>query len=158
MSDCPFCAIVNDGAPVHPIAHWPNVWAITPLNPVTPGHVLFIPTVHVEDFTTDPAVSSSVMFRAAQWAQGMGGHWNLITSKGKDATQSVFHLHVHLVPRCAGDGLALPWTATDGRGELASFISANGATDRGTLSAPVAPADPTALLPRSVSVPLGGAS
>ena len=35
---------------------------------------------------------------------------NLITSKGREATQSVFHLHVHVVPRAAGDGLPLPWT------------------------------------------------
>lgn len=35
---------------------------------------------------------------------------NIITSKGSLATQTVFHLHVHLVPRAAGDGLPLPWT------------------------------------------------
>lgn len=35
---------------------------------------------------------------------------NLITSRGGAATQTVFHLHVHVVPREAGDGLALPWT------------------------------------------------
>lgn len=156
MSDCPFCDIVA-GAPCELIAHWPNVWAITPLYPVTDGHVLFIPTVHVTDFAEDPAVSSSVMLRAAQWAQGRGD-CNLIFSAGADASQSVFHLHGHYVPRRPGDQLALPWTTTDGRGGFASFTFANGATDHGGPSAGVAPADPTAALTRSVSVPLGGAS
>lgn len=127
---CPFCAIIS-GAPVDLIAHWPNVWAITPLNPVTPGHVLFIPTVHVTDFTTDPNVSASLMFRAAQWAQGMGGQWNLITSKGKDATQSVLHLHVHLVPRRVGDNLALPWDRPLPPGPLTGNESAAGSAPPG---------------------------
>jgi diadenosine tetraphosphate (Ap4A) HIT family hydrolase len=38
------------------------------------------------------------------------GAANFITSAGRDATQTVFHLHIHIVPRHAGDGLALPWT------------------------------------------------
>ncbi len=109
MSDCPFCAIVAGTGKVDLIEQWPNVWAITPLNPRVPGHILFIPTVHVADFTEDPAISSSVMFRAAQYAQAHGGDCSLITSKGAAATQSVLHLHVHLVPRRVGDGLALPW-------------------------------------------------
>ncbi|MFI5774395.1 HIT domain-containing protein [Streptomyces sp. NPDC051658] len=40
----------------------------------------------------------------------LGGQWNHLTSCGPDATQTVFHLHGHLVPRAADDGLALPWT------------------------------------------------
>ncbi|MYX67350.1 histidine triad (HIT) family protein [Streptomyces sp. KhCrAH-43] len=48
------------------------------------------------------------MHRAAELMQD-SGPMNLITSKGREATQSVFHLHLHLVPRAAGDGLALPW-------------------------------------------------
>jgi len=109
MTACPFCAIVEGTSPVTLVAHWPNVWAIVPLNPVVDGHILFIPTVHVSDFAEDPAVSSSVMFRAAQWAQGRGD-CNLITSKGKGATATVGHFHLHYVPRVAGDGLSLPWT------------------------------------------------
>jgi histidine triad (HIT) family protein len=109
MSDCPFCAILNGTAPVGLIEQWPNVWAITPLNPCVPGHILFIPTVHVADFTEDPAISSSVMFRAAQYAAELGGDCNLITSKGAAATQSVLHLHVHLLPRRPGDDVTLPW-------------------------------------------------
>jgi histidine triad (HIT) family protein len=50
------------------------------------------------------------MSRAAQWARTCGDA-NLITSVGSAATQTVFHLHVHVVPRRAGDGLALPWTS-----------------------------------------------
>jgi hypothetical protein len=49
----------------------------------------------------------------------MGGQWNLITSAGTDATQSVFHLHVHLVPRRPNDGLKLPWS------EKATNVHAN---------------------------------
>ena len=48
------------------------------------------------------------MARAALLADEMGPV-NLITSRGREATQSVFHLHLHLVPRAANDGLALPW-------------------------------------------------
>lgn len=47
------------------------------------------------------------MYRAAEIAPHPS---NLITSAGAEATQSVFHLHVHIVPRGENDGLALPWT------------------------------------------------
>ncbi len=48
---------------------------------------------------------------AAQWAAGHRMNpCNLITSAGREATQTVFHLHIHVVPRRDGDGLALPWT------------------------------------------------
>jgi len=82
-----------------------------PLNPVVPGHLLVIPLKHVTNFINDPDTTAYVMRAAAQHAKRLGGQWNLITSAGKDATQSVFHLHVHLVPRRPGDGLQLPWTS-----------------------------------------------
>jgi histidine triad (HIT) family protein len=105
---CPFCEIVAGRAPAKIIDEWSDAFVIEPLNPVVRGHVLVIPKTHVADFTTDPAVSAAVMFRAAQFATGMGPY-NLITSKGRPATQSVFHLHLHLIPRAVDDGLALPW-------------------------------------------------
>lgn len=109
MTACPFCAIVAGDAPATVLAVWPDAVAIEPLNPVTPGHVLVIPREHVKDFAQDPFVTAAVMHRAAQHARTVGGEMNLITSRGEAATQSVFHLHVHLVPRREGDGLALPW-------------------------------------------------
>lgn len=81
-----------------------------PLNPVTPGHLLVVPKKHVQDFTADDKVVLEVFKAASFIADSFGGDYNLITSKGKAATQSVFHFHVHLVPRKDGDGLLLPWS------------------------------------------------
>lgn len=110
--DCVFCRIVEGKAPAKELMRWNNAIAIEPLNPVVPGHVLIIPTVHVTDFADDPLVSALVMARAASMAAWYPQfqECNLITSRGESATQSVFHLHVHLVPRAEGDGLHLPWT------------------------------------------------
>lgn len=105
---CPFCEIVAGRARAKIVEEWSQVLAIIPLKPVVRGHVLVIPKIHVTDFTTDPDVSALTMRCAAELVMGMGSY-NLITSKGRPATQSVFHLHLHLVPRAENDGLALPW-------------------------------------------------
>ncbi|WP_251059428.1 MULTISPECIES: HIT family protein [unclassified Streptomyces] len=76
---------------------------------VTEGHVMVLPRVHVHDAGTDPEVTAAVMRRAAELMAELPAA-NLITSKGVAATQSVFHLHVHVVPRQDGDDLPLPWT------------------------------------------------
>lgn len=78
---------------------------------IAAGHMLIIPRRHVPDFSTDAAASAAVMARAAEIAGDFTGPVNLIASRGAAATQTVNHLHLHLVPRRAGDGLALPWTA-----------------------------------------------
>lgn len=105
---CPFCEIVAGRAPAQVFHEWDDAIAIVPLNPVTEGHLLVIPKVHVADVGHDPEVSAATMRRAAELA---ATQWcNVITSRGKVATQSVFHLHVHVVPRREDDGLALPWT------------------------------------------------
>lgn len=108
---CPFCEIVAGRAPATILEDWTGAIAIRPRHPVTPGHVLIIPKVHVPDFTTSPQVSAMIMAYAAPFVLEWGfGDCNLITSRGVAATQSVFHLHVHVVPRADGDGLHLPWT------------------------------------------------
>lgn len=115
---CPFCAIVAGRAParfVVPPTRWPDALAFLPLRPVTPGHVLIVSRRHVPDFAADPEVYAAVSRRAAELACELGRpDANVITSRGTAATQSVFHLHVHLVPRVVDDGLALPWYS--GRG------------------------------------------
>lgn len=97
---CPFCRQGTD-----------EVYTLVPLNPVTTGHLLVIPRKHVSDFSEDPETTAKVMRYAAEIVKEHGlQNVNLITSKGTDATQSVFHFHVHIVPRSRGDGLKLPWT------------------------------------------------
>lgn len=81
-----------------------------PLNPVTPGHMLIIPTRHVRDATDEPWLTGEVFEAAAQYVAELGKPCNLITSVGAEATQTVWHFHVHVVPRREGDGLYLPWT------------------------------------------------
>lgn len=111
--DCVFCAkvattatrVLLDGLVV----------AFEPLNPVTPGHMLVVPVQHVADVADDPWVSGLAMQGAAMLA-AEAGDCNVITSRGSAATQTVFHLHIHVVPRHADDELALPWT----RQEVAS--------------------------------------
>jgi histidine triad (HIT) family protein len=106
---CPFCEINLGRAYAEFVHEWSDTIAIIPLNPVVDGHTLIIPKTHVADFATDPAISANTMRRAAQLMQWTNRPMNLITSRGREATQSVFHLHLHLVPRAENDGLALPW-------------------------------------------------
>jgi histidine triad (HIT) family protein len=106
---CPFCEIVAGRAPVEIVREWDDAIAIVPLGPVVDGHILVIPREHVTDFADDPVVSATTAYRAAELAAESDDPMNLITSRGREATQSVFHLHLHLVPRAENDGLALPW-------------------------------------------------
>lgn len=108
--NCAFCAIAEGRAPATIVREWPDALAIRPRSGgVNLGHVMVVPRTHVADAGTDPELTAAVMRRAAEL---MAEHpaANLITSKGAEATQSVYHLHVHLVPRQADDGLPLPWT------------------------------------------------
>lgn len=113
--DCPFCAIVAGEAPATLVYEWPDALALVPLNPVVDGHTLVIPKQHVEHFAADPDVSAQAMRRAAELMRWTDRPMNVITSRGRAATQSVAHLHLHLVPRAENDGLALPWYSGKGR-------------------------------------------
>ncbi len=115
MSDCVFCAIVRRDAPATIVREWDDALTIVPLNPVVPGHLLVIPKAHVETVFSSPGVSAATMRRVAEMVHGVERHhdpndYNVITSAGAAATQTVMHLHFHLVPRSDGDGLKLPWS------------------------------------------------
>ena len=104
--ECVFCRRVRRGEFGHQIR---NCVAFAPLNPVAPGHMLVIPREHVPNATSDPEISASVMYAAATIARTVG-YCNIITSVGIHASQTVNHLHLHIVPRFPNDGLHLPWS------------------------------------------------
>jgi len=108
---CVFCDIWRGEARADVAYKWNRAIAISPLNPVTAGHVLIVPGIHVRDFSSDPETSGYVMKCASEYIDRWHvGQCNIITSVGENATQSVFHLHVHIVPRRLNDGLKLPWS------------------------------------------------
>lgn len=112
QTDCPFCAIAageDDSAEL--IAEGETWVAFFPHTPATPGHTLLIPRRHVADlWSATPELGASLTVAAikigraierALEPEGM----NLITSKGEAGEQTVFHLHIHLVPRWSEDAL-----------------------------------------------------
>lgn len=124
MTACPFCDRIRAGdydsfaadSDTAFAADSDVVW-FEPPSPVTPGHLLFVPVLHVADALESPyvtAITTEIASRYAQRQRAMAlpdeQAFNLITSAGGAATQSVYHLHVHLIPRSEGDGLHLPWT------------------------------------------------
>lgn len=112
MSDCVFCDIIAGTAPATVVAANDAAIAIVPLNPVVDGHVIVMPRDHVDHAADDPFAAGEVMVLAASLAQDHRSA-NIITSIGAPATQTVYHLHLHVVPRREGDGLTLPWTGQE---------------------------------------------
>lgn len=106
--ECIFCAIIGGQKPAEVVREWADHIAIAPRHPVAPGHTLVIPRLHVADAGADPAVSAETMAAAAELADDLRPA-NIITSLGAEASQTVFHLHLHVVPRRPDDQLALPW-------------------------------------------------
>lgn len=107
MNGCPFCARIEAGEYDHIDM---GVYDFEPLNPITPGHRLFVSSEHIEHAAAYPYIAGTVFEVAARWGTKHGPDFNLITSAGAFATQTVPHLHVHYIPRREGDGLHLPWT------------------------------------------------
>ena len=115
IDDCEFCKIARGELPARIVWQSDTALAFLPLNPAARGHTLVIPRAHVVDFLALPAgmvadFGNAVVHvaRAVQRALEPEG-LNAITSAGGVATQTVFHLHVHLVPRWTGDRIGPLW-------------------------------------------------
>jgi histidine triad (HIT) family protein len=115
-ADCPFCEIVRREEPdTREIFRDHEVIAFFPLEPATLGHTLVIPRQHVPDIwhVTEEAaahlaratVRIANVMRSALNPEGL----NVIQSNGEVATQTVFHFHVHIVPRWTGDAVGRIW-------------------------------------------------
>lgn len=116
--DCIFCKIVAGEIPAHVIYEDERTLAFLDVAPSVPGHTLLIPKLHAEDvWTIDPDEFATVAISAQKVAQQLRDRlqpdgMNLINSCRPAGWQTVFHLHVHVIPRFAGDSLAPPWRPT----------------------------------------------
>lgn len=109
MTDCVFCKIVAGDAPAEVLQRSKTHVIITPLDPHVRGHVLVIPTVHVTSAVTNPITAGLTFVHAARWLRAMGPQGNLLTSAGPLATQTVNHLHIHVIPRGPSHDLPTDW-------------------------------------------------
>ena len=116
MEDCLFCRIVAGELPSTRVYEDDRVIAIMDIFPATRGHVLVIPRAHARDLhevSEDDLAAAAVVAKrlAARAASGLGADGvTIMQSNGPAAWQTVFHYHVHVIPRYAGDPLVLPWT------------------------------------------------
>jgi histidine triad (HIT) family protein len=113
--DCIFCKIVAGEIPSAIVDEDESTVAFMDINPATRGHALVIPRKHAVDLLEiEPDELAAVMLAAQRLAvrvsERLGADGvNLLNSCGNAAWQTVFHFHVHVIPRYAGDPLRLPW-------------------------------------------------
>lgn len=107
---CVFCAIADGTAPAVRIHEDDDYLAILDIRPFTRGHTLVIPKRHSADLTDTPAATLAGMLAVGQRiaratrASGLAATGNnLAINDGKSAMQSVFHIHLHVIPRRDGD-------------------------------------------------------
>ncbi|MFI6024168.1 HIT family protein [Amycolatopsis magusensis] len=115
QADCPFCQIISGDEPARTVATWDDAMAFFPRTPATLGHTLLIPRRHVPDIwsmtrpeaarLSELALDLAESLRDTLRPDGL----NVIQSNGAAATQTVPHLHVHLVPRWTDDRMGGIW-------------------------------------------------
>jgi histidine triad (HIT) family protein len=131
--ECIFCRIVAGELPATVVAQDERTIALMDISPASRGHTLVIPRVHArdllaigaEDLAACAAMAREIAGRATSRLDADGV--NLLNSCGADAWQTVFHFHIHVIPRYKGDPLRLPWTPAPGD---PAEIAAAGATLR----------------------------
>jgi histidine triad (HIT) family protein len=113
--DCIFCKILAGEIPASIVDEDERTIAFMDIAPATRGHALVIPRAHATDLLSVPAEDLQAVVLAARRLAGLvkehlgASGVNLLNSCGAAAWQSVFHFHVHVIPRYEGDPLRLPW-------------------------------------------------
>ena len=120
VADCIFCKIVAGEIPAHVIDQDEHTLTFMDIAPATRGHALVIPKRHATDlWEIEPgeltAVAVAAQRQALRVRDRLGADGvNLINSCRAAAWQTVFHFHMHVIPRYVGDPLKLPWAPTPG--------------------------------------------
>jgi histidine triad (HIT) family protein len=106
VESCIFCAIVAGDAPAHRVFENDHAIAFLDIRPVSRGHLLVVPREHATDLnSTHPDAAADVfrvghtLSRAVRHSDLRADGANLVINDGKAAFQTVFHLHLHVVPR-----------------------------------------------------------
>jgi histidine triad (HIT) family protein len=129
--DCLFCKIAAGELPATRVHEDDRTVAFMDINPGTRGHLLVVPREHsrdlfdvgAEDLSACIAVARTMaeLVRDKLGADGV----NLLNSCGRAAWQTIFHFHIHVIPRYEGDPLRLPWTPQPGdRDEIEAAAAA----------------------------------
>lgn len=115
MDNCVFCKIVARQIPANVVFEDEYTIAFMDIGSVNPGHMLVACKAHVENvFGLDDTLAAAVMRTTARVARALRAALapegvNLFQANGAAAEQTVFHFHVHVLPRRAGDGMKLVW-------------------------------------------------
>ena len=115
MSDCVFCKIVAKQIPATVVHEDEATLAFMDIGQVNPGHVLVACKAHVENvYGLEDAQAAAVFRSATRVARAIRAAFNppglsLYQANGKPAGQTVFHFHLHVLPRHEADGMQLVW-------------------------------------------------
>ena len=116
MSDCIFCKIIDGDIPAAKVYEDEHVMAFLDISQVTKGHTLVIPKVHKENiYELTPEIAENLFKVVPKIANSIKEQFepiglNLLNNNGEAAGQSVFHYHLHILPRYGkGDGFGAVW-------------------------------------------------
>ena len=115
MSDCIFCKIIEGSIPSHKVFENEHCYAFLDIFPANRGHTLVIPKKHVKDIHEADAetyahVAATAKTVADVLSSQLGSDGTTVFQMSREAGwQTVFHLHMHVIPRWENDALHKPW-------------------------------------------------
>ena len=122
MSDCIFCKIANGEIPSATLYEDEDFRVILDLGPASKGHALILPKAHaanIYEISDDMAANAMILAKkmATKMTEALKcDGFNIVQNNGEPAGQTVFHFHMHLIPRYEGDQVGITWkpgTLTD---------------------------------------------
>ena len=124
MENCIFCKIANGEIPAATLYEDENFRVILDLGPASKGHALILPNsqaANIIEFSDELAAKAMILAKkmaTAMTAALKCDGFNIVQNNGECAGQTVFHFHMHLIPRYKGDDVGLTWKA----GELSDEV------------------------------------
>lgn len=116
MENCIFCKIANGEIPAAALYEDDDFKVILDLGPASKGHALILPKAHAANIYELPdELAAKAMILAKKMASKMTDAlkcdgFNIVQNNGEVAGQTVFHFHMHLIPRYKGDNVGITWT------------------------------------------------